>query len=459
MRCAIAAFALPSVVCSIVTLSLIDAAAQDRSDVPVVKPASDVGDPDEVDAVKNTDSSDRGGAAEPGTSQGPIVMGLDLSDAPSNRRARDLTDLYEQSPDQPGKWRSRRDIFPMPLTKDRTKSIWLKYPVALRRYYIQYRSDRSRPETERTYGPFDGDPFEQFKLEQMMTTRLQGSYSPDDIFRVKLMLRTDDETMARRAARLMLATLTAETSARKKRLYLHSLHEILDDYAATFEKHGMKQEVREVSRRLAALESEIEALTADIPDAQYSTADLIKEKLPEEIPPAAWGESHEGLRMAAVPDPDSGKLGEVIPFKLIVGNASDGTIKFSALDLRQSSRADVRRTNGDQVETNTTWFSGVSPIMRYLLKPGERIVVAEPSVMVVEKGEAKSCGPGCTRVVISGEKKLRNHVYVVRYSARLGGNESWSRGDDGIMRRVSPAKGEWVGTLTSGPMAIAASRE
>jgi hypothetical protein len=99
MRCAIAAFALPSVVVSIVTLSLIDAAAQDGSDAPVVKPASDVGDPDEVDAVKNTDGSDRGGAGEPGAPQGPIVMGLDLSDAPSNRHARDL---YEQSPDQLG---------------------------------------------------------------------------------------------------------------------------------------------------------------------------------------------------------------------------------------------------------------------------------------------------------------------------------------------------------------------
>jgi len=205
------------------------------------------------------------------------------------------------------------------------------------------------------------------------------------------------------------------------------------------------------------LEVQIEALTAEIPDEEYATADLLKDNLPVKIPRNAWGESHEGLRMAAVPDPDSVKLGELIPFKLIVGNASQRTIEFSAADLLQSSRAEVRRTNGDQVNTKTTWFSGIAPIERYRLKPGERIVVTEPSVMVVEKTEGSGLAPGCTKVVVSSDKNLRNHIYVVRYSIRLGGNESWSRGDDGVMRRVSPAKGEWTGTLTSGPMAIAAS--
>jgi hypothetical protein len=256
----------------------------------------------------------------------------------------------------------------------------------------------------------------------------------------------------------MHATLSAERPVHEKRIYLHPLGEILKDYAATFGKHDLEKDVRDMTRQLASLGMEIEALTAEISDEQYTTADAVKKKLPAEIPPNAWGESHEGLRLAAVPDPDSVKLGELIPFKLIVENTSKRTIKFSASDLLQSSRAEVRRTSGDQVETRTTWFSGIAPIERYLLKPGERVVVAQPSVMVVEKIEGSRRVPGCTQVVLSGGEELRNHVYVVRYSARLGGNEAWSRGDDGVMRRVSPARGEWTGTLTSGPMAVAASR-
>jgi hypothetical protein len=443
----------------VASLSTLSAAEILKAEVPVVQPTSVVEDHGRANSEDEADSSRQADPGNPEKSRGPIVMGLDLSSAPSRTRSRDLPDLFEPSPEQPGKLRGRRDVFPMPLTKDRTKSIWLKYPVTLGRFYIQYRSDRSKPETERTYGPFDGDPFERFKLEEIMTGRLQSSYSPDDIFRIKLMLRTDDVAMAHRAARLMHATLAAETSAREKRLYLHSFREILKDFAATFEKHALDDEVRGMKGQLASLEAEIEALTAVIPDEQYTTAEAIKDKLTAEIPARAWGESHKGLRLAAVPDPDSVKLGELIPFKVIVENAGDQTVKFSAFGLLQSARADVRRTNGDQVETRTTLFTGVSPIERYLIRPSERVVVVQPSIMVVEKLEGSPSRPGCTMVPLPGNTDLRNHVYVVRYSIRLGGNESWSRGDDGVMRRVSPAKGEWIGTLTSAPVAIAASRD
>jgi len=55
---------------------------------------------------------------------------------------------------------------------------------------------------------------------------------------------------------------------------------------------------------------------------------------------------------------------------------------------------------------------------------GERVMVAEQSIMAVEKIEAIRLVRGCTKVVLSGDKKLRNHVCMVRNSIRVDGNDT-----------------------------------
>src|SRR5262249_11947963 len=102
--------------------------------------------------------------------QALVIMGLDLSAAPYAHSEKDVPDLYQPSGKQ------RADVFFMPLEKEQPaataanpqppsqESIFLKYPTSAKRFYIEYRSDRAKPETERIYGPFAGDPFDRFRL-------------------------------------------------------------------------------------------------------------------------------------------------------------------------------------------------------------------------------------------------------------------------------------------------------
>ncbi len=92
-----------------------------------------------------------------------------------------------------------------------------------------------------------------------------------------------------------------------------------------------------------------------LPDEEYTTPETVKTKVPKNV--RNWGESKNGLRICAVANPDSVKLGEFIPFKVVVENTSDRSIKFSLSELlNKSPQAEVRRTNGNQVETLQSAF-------------------------------------------------------------------------------------------------------
>jgi len=418
-------------------------------------------DESKVEAKKNQQTIVRSpGGKDESTDASPIVMGLDLSKASSVQHAKDLPDLYKPSPDQPGTWKQRDGVYEMPLQQGpAAQSVWLKYPAALGRFYIEYRSDREKPETERTYGPFEGDPFERFKLEDSMLARLQGDeHSADDIYRIQLMLRTGDATLARCAVRLLEATLAGPTPVYRKENYLHSVREILQNYSPLLRKLALERGIAGIHENLVAVEAQLEALTVEIPDQEYIRPGQAATKVSDSIPKEAWGEAKNGLRLASVPNPDSVRLGERIPFDLIVENVSDQDIKFPANDVLQDARADVRRTNGDQVETRRTWYSGWKQAEHYLLRPGERITLAQPSLVVVENKDDGESRPGGTKVVATGDENLRNRVFIIRYEIQLGQGSSWARGEDGVMRRSAPAKGEWTGTLTSGIVAVVASK-
>ena len=329
---------------------------------------------------------------------------------------------------------------------------WLEFPVFRGRFYVVYRPDRDKPQAERTYGPFQGDPFERLKLEDAMTQRLQkGPYAADDVYRIRLMLRTKDAGLARRAVRLMEATLKADVPLYQKENYLHPLGEILQQHAAALMKHGLEQETARITDGLAALDAEIERLTAEIPAAQYDRTGPIA--VPEAIPPEAWGTPVNGLRVAAVPETTTARLGVATAFHLVVENVSDHDIKFSGSDLLQSAHAEVTGRNGQRIDTRTTFYTGLSPIKRYWLEAGKRMVLASPSLAFVEKTQDAKDALGCTKALAPPG------AYTVRYTFGLGLGSSWTRGDGGVMRRISPAKGEWRGVLVSGAVEIAVKAE
>jgi beta-lactamase regulating signal transducer with metallopeptidase domain len=380
---------------------------------------------------------------------GPVVLGLNLKNAPFKKDAKDLPDLYEPAPDKPGSLQQRRDVFEMPLDQH----AWLKYPTSRGRYYIEYRDDREKPETERTYGPIEGDPLAFFKLVESFTTRLmQEDLNFDDFYRIQLMLRTDNSKMAKTAAQLMLVALDSGISLNTMEHRINALRGILNDFAETFKKHELTKDVEQLNAKIAFLAKEIDRLTMEIPDSEYLHAVPGKDpiQIPEKISKDAWGPDTRGLRLAIVPNPDATvKHGEPINFTLVVENVSDHDIKFGAHDITQQARAEARQSNDrDQVKTSSTWFTGISPILHYLLKPKEKIAIASASIVALEKEDNNNHKIGQTQLIAG------TGIYLVRYNISFGMGSSWKREPDGILWKAYPAKGEWVGSLQSGPIAI-----
>jgi hypothetical protein len=374
--------------------------------------------------------------APPVAPKGPMVLGVDLSSAKKTTRMEDLTDLFEPDPSHPGMWRGRQGVFEAPLDEH----AWLQYPVAAQRYFVQYRDDRAKPETERYYGPFSGDPFGAFKLEETLTGKLQGEHSgADAMYRIALMLRTKDVGLARRAVRLMEAALEPKVEPYQHESYIASLNNLLADNAEILKHAELAAGVNTVKRKLAEFEAEIERLTSGMPDSAYTRPSVGKSDPGSR--PGDWGEPQKGLRAAAIPASRTVHLGEQTEVHLLVENVGNATIKFSVTDLIQSAHAKVRNAKGEPVAANLTWYSGWKMPSHYL-KPGEKIELAKPWLLFAldaghhEHGQSTAVGPP--------------GVYRVKYTFSLGLGSHWMRGRDGVMVRTSPAKGEWTGTLSSG---------
>ena len=141
---------------------------------------------------------------------------------------------------------------------------------------------------------------------------------------------------------------------------------------------------------------------------------------------------------------EKAKLGEAIAFSLVVENTSDHDIKFSASDLLQSATAELIGPDDKPINVQRIWFSGFSPISRWWLKSKERVVIARPSFQFLAEG-------GALGEHIAGQSHafVKAGEYRLHYSVGLGQGAAWFRQDDGVMRRVMPAKGEWTGQLVS----------
>jgi len=385
-----------------------------------------------------------------------VVMGLDLSEAKFVRSEKECPDIYEKSGKQ------RADIFIMPLEKfepastaaqpkpPSNESIWLKYATTVNHFYIEYRSDQNKPDTERIYGPFAGDPFERFRLEPVIAARLRAGYSPNDLLSIGRMLKTQDATLSKRALRLAQAAIECRDSATVENV-IREIHQILKSNSATIEKLDLQAEQLSLEQNITAAEAELEKLAIEIPETQYARPADSKNELPAAVPQGAWGKAVDGLRAAAVPKQDSVTLGTDLPLTLVVENTSDHDIKFSFSDVIQSARVEVLNSKHQPLQADTSWFSGWPVLERMLLKPGESVALARVSVKFVsQRPGGDNAAIGRSLVVDANRGAAESAAYQLRYTVPLATGSRWQRGEDGVMRKISPAKGEWNGTLTSG---------
>lgn len=377
----------------------------------------------------------RGPAAE-----ARMFEGVNLAALKQTQQLRNMPEIYELDP-KTRRYQLREATLQIPLGE-----AWLTYNAELKSFYL----NKVPGENAASYfGPAAGDVFEVFKLEERFREKLRKDYAGDELHRLGLMVRTGDAGLRARALRLMTNALADDVPASVRTYHLPRFKELAADMNGN--------DVAPLRAAILATEKSIEEMTVSLPDSDYSPGneELTKQgKLQDwmkpagSVPESAWGQALNGLRAGAAFSTTNVSLGTEISVWLLVENVSDKDIRFACSDVAQSARPKITRSNGKEIQANGTWYSGLSPILRYRLKPGERITVAKKRLVFDNKPDAKAIGFGGDRAKADADD------YRVRYESVLSTGSAWSRGEDGNMRRTYPAKGEWSGWLHTGETAI-----
>lgn len=389
----------------------------------------------------------------------PTVRGVDLNKVPVVADKLKLDDLYVDATDGSGKRARREDVFQMPLFPRQEDSAFLRYRAGADRFYIDYRSDRRNPATEQTFGPIPGNPFAVLGLEQAMMDKAKKDYAPDVYQQIGLMLRTREDGLTRRAFRLLYRLTELDVEGYVLESHTKAIGRIVTKYEKTLQQHVRENQWVRFQEKLVAAEKRLLELIAVIPDEKYTRVAAAEPEVPPHLDDKTWGPTVKGLRMGVVPvkAEANAQYGQTIPLLLVIENNSSAPIRFSVSDVAQTAEATVRLTNREQVKTaGRTWFSGMSPIRRFHLEPNERVVISQVGICAVERQQDARGQFGVTTVVHA--PKFRNQVFLAKYALRIGQNIAWGRGPDGVMRRTSPARDEFVGALSTEFTAVAFSK-
>ena len=366
-----------------------------------------------------------------------IFEGVDLSQLREVEQLRAMPEIYRMNPET-RRFELRDGAFHIPLG-----AAWLIYNPKLKVWYL----NKVPGENEASYfGPVFSDPFEVFKLEERMLTKLRKDYDMDVLYRLRLMLRSGDAQMRERMLRIMTGALASDIRADLRTSNAGEFRKMLSDLKG--------EDVAPVLAAIQQTEKQLEELTVAIPEDQYLPGNETLEKLgklqdwmkvPVPVPDGAWGELVNGLRAAAVFSTTAPKVGEKINVWLLAQNAGDHEIRFAVSDVTQTARPSIKRPDGTTVEEKSAWFTGLSPILRYKLKPGEKITLARKTLVFDNRQNADALPFGENRAVAGAGE------YLVGYEPIAATGSSWSHDKTGGgMRRTYPAKGEWSGSLVSG---------
>ena len=378
-----------------------------------------------------------------------IYAGVDVTSVPSTSDLADLPDLYRPPDEATPRFETRSNVFMMLLpTIEESQTVWLKYPAGTGRFYLEVRDDRRRPGLQLVYGPLVGDPFERLDLERKLTEALASANSIDAFYRLKLMIRTGDSVLIGRAAQLLAVSLEEKIEGFSLEQNVRQVQEIVDEYAPPIRAAGLESALTLISDKLTAAKTKINELTVEFPESDYrSASDVGKTRsVPTEISMDQWGEIVNGLRLAVVPERSELAAEEAVVIHLVLENTSKSSIRIAVSDVFQRASATVKTTDGAEVPVTKIRFSGISPIERYLIGPGERLVLSQPLIEFHVAGGAEALGPGTTRAAAGAG------TYQIEYEVIFQGG-AWHR-IDGVEKRVMPAKGEWTGVLRSGAVTL-----
>jgi hypothetical protein len=369
--------------------------------------------------------------------EGRVFEGVDLSKLREAQKLSATPEIYVMDPGSP-RYRMADSAFHLPLS-----GAWLVYNPNLGVSYL----NKVPGENEASYfGPIKGDPFVQFRLEERMIADLTKAYAPDAEYRLKLMVRSGHPKMRERALRIMTAVLAPAVPLDLRFTYIGTFRDVLstlkgDDAAAV--QVLIQQAVKRDEELVVTLPDDVYAPGNETLEKQGQLKDWMK--LPGPVPAEAWGEPVEGLRAAAVFSTTTPNPGDKVDVWLLVENKSDHEIRFASHDVMQTARAAVKNADGKEISVGRSWFTGLSPILRHKLRPGERLTLAKKSLVFAGEKEAGNAGFGEERAATGpGE-------YRVHYESVLATGTSWSHDRaTGEARRTTPAKGEWSGRLATG---------
>ena len=294
-----------------------------------------------------------------------MFEGVDLSQLREVQQLRAMPEIYELDP-ATRRFQFRDGGFHIPLGE-----AWILYnPVR----EVSYLNKVPGENAASCFGPVRGDAFEVFKLEERMIAGLCKDYEMDREYRLRRMLRSGHPKMRERALRIMTAALAPDVNLKVRTFHVGSFRESISELKG--------DDVPPVLAAIQQTEKQFADSIPTIPDDQYSPGndalekqgklkDWMKVSVP--VPDSAWVEAVKGLRAAAVFSTTTPKAGEKISVWLLVENASDHDPRLSTHDVIQTARASIKRPDGTAVQEMSGWHTGLSPIVRHKLKPGERV--------------------------------------------------------------------------------------
>jgi len=360
--------------------------------------------------------------------EGRVFYGVDLSQLREVKGYRGMPEVYELDPET-RRYRMIESAFHLQLD-----GTWIIYNPTRNVFYLNKVPGEDQASN---FGPVKGDPFDMFKLEERYISKLRNDYvvSPDEMYRLRLMVRSGHPKLRERALRIVTAVLAPEVSENARAFNIGEFRKLVD---------GLTGE--DVAPALAAVqrtEKDIEEHRPVIPDDQYSPGNDTLEKLgklqdwmklPGPVPDSAWGPPLNGMRAAAVFSSVAPEVGAKMDVWLLVENVSDHEIKFASWDVMQNAQAGVKREDGADIKVPFSFSTGLSPTHRHKLQPKERLTLARKSLAFDNGQGTESLGFGGSRAVAGAGK------YRVRYESVLGSGHM--------------AKGEWSERLSTGDTLI-----
>lgn len=199
----------------------------------------------------------------------------------------------------------------------------------------------------------------------------------------------------------------------------------------------------------------------EIPDAEYAPPTAEDQLATAAIPAEAWGEPVNGLRTAIVARTPLIDENQRLCYDIVAENVGDQEVRFAAevgLPVYSFCNAELVDADGKRVDLRRgvmLRFHIPHRLIRFRLKPGERTTIAPWSTQLVWLDEAG-------QPIASPKRNLAYEFFSVRpghfsLSARVElGPGIYSTDPTTKSRKVlSPAKGEWSGTLHTGAVGVA----